>query len=87
MAIGLSDPDTNRAWAEGLDYHYEVWSDPDAVLIEHYGARSEFEEAPLRHAFILDADGRAVVKHTGAVSVGANPGAVLEDCRTLFGDD
>ncbi len=85
MAIGLSDPDTNAAWAASLDYTYEIWSDPDAFLIRHYDAEDPAEDAPLRHAWILDADGQGVVKHAGAVSIGASPARVLADCRALFG--
>ena len=33
----------------------------------------------------LDPDGAALLFHEGAVSVGADPGRVLEDCRLLFG--
>lgn len=85
MAVGLADPDTTAAWAAEHDYLYEIWSDLDRVLMEHYGAVSDFDDAPLRHAYILDAEGRAVVWHEGAVSLGADPALVLDDCRALFG--
>ncbi len=85
VAVGLADPDATAAWAASLGYTYEVWSDPDRVLIDGYGAASDYDDAPLRHAFILDADGRAIVRHDGAVSLGADPGGVLADCEALFG--
>ena len=86
-AVGLSDVETNAAWVASLAYEYEVWSDPERVLLEHYGAVDPTEDLPLRHAFILDAEGRAIVFHQGAVSVGADPGAVLEDCAWLLGGE
>lgn len=53
-------------------------------MLEHYGALLFGEPLPYRHAYILDSDGNAIVFHEGAVSVGADPGAVLEDCEFLF---
>ncbi len=84
--MGLSSPETNAAWGAGLDYTYEIWSDTDGVLSTHYGVLTEWDEAPLRHAYILDAEGRAVVFHEGGVSLGAFPDQVLADCRELFAD-
>ncbi len=85
VAVGLADPDTTAAWAETLNYDYEIWSDPERVLMDAYGATVTWDEGPLRHAFVLDAEGRAIVRHDGAVSLGADPYEVLEDCVRLFG--
>jgi peroxiredoxin len=74
----------NRAWADSLGYLYELWSDTDTVLLTHYDALPSTKSLPLRHAYILDADGFARIRHLGAVSVGANPQQVLEDCQTLL---
>ncbi len=78
------NPTITASWAANLGYEYEVWSDPDGILLEHYGAFQFGEPLPYRHAYILDADGNAVVFHEGAVSMGADPDAVLEDCAFLF---
>ncbi|MCB9764568.1 MAG: redoxin domain-containing protein [Alphaproteobacteria bacterium] len=85
VAVGFADPEVTAAWRASLDYEYEVWTDAEQVLAEHYGVLSAWDDAPLRHAWILDDAGQAVVFHEGAVSLGADPGAVLEDCRSLFG--
>jgi peroxiredoxin len=86
VAVGLADPDATAAWAESLEYTYEIWSDPGRALIDGYGASIAWDTSPLRHAFVLDAEGRAIVRHDGAVSLGADPRAVLADCATLFGN-
>lgn len=85
IAVGLADPEATATWAASLGYAYEIWSDPERALIDGYGASVAWDDSPLRHAFILDADGRAVVRHDGAVSLGADPHGVLADCEALFG--
>lgn len=87
VAVGPTTPTENLHWAQSLDYSYEIWSDPEGVMPVYYEAESTFDEGALRHAFILDAEGQARVRHEGSVSLGADPLAVLEDCRTLFGVD
>lgn len=74
----------NRAWADNLGYQYELWSDADTVLLSHYNALPSTESQPLRHAYILDEQGRARIHHAGAVSLGADPQRVLEDCEALL---
>lgn len=74
----------NRSWADNLGYEYELWSDADTVLLSHYEALPSTESQPLRHAYILDDQGRARIHHVGAVSLGADPQQVLEDCQTLL---
>lgn len=87
VGVGFSAPEANAAWGERMGYTYGLWSDADRTLATWYGAIAAWDdEAPLRHAYILDADGRAIVKHEGAVSLGADPSGVLADCTTLFGE-
>ena len=86
VAVGSSTVDANTSWVDSHGFRFEVWSDPDGDIIDGYGVRSEWDTAPMRDAFILDETGRAIVHHEGAVSVGASPWDVLEDCRTLFVD-
>ncbi len=85
VGAGFAEPDVNRGWADALAYEYELWTDTEQVLAAHYDVLDPAEELPLRHAYILEPDGAAVLFHEGAVSVGADPGRVLEDCRLLFG--
>ena len=86
MGVGYSSPEANAAWAERMGYTYALWSDPDRVIATAYDAVAPWDdEAPLRHAYILDAAGLAVVFHEGGVSLGADPAGVLADCETLFG--
>lgn len=86
VGVGWTDPAANAAWGERMGYTYALWSDTDRVLSTHYDAIAPWDEtAPLRHAWILDRDGRAVVFHEGGVSLGADPAGVLVDCETLFG--
>lgn len=87
VAIGPTTPAENLDWAQRLDYAYEIWSDPDGALPAAYGAESTFDEGALRHAFLLDADGLARLRFEGSVSLGADPLAVLDDARTLFGGE
>ena len=83
MGIGLSDVPTNASWAASLGYEYEVWAD-DGTLTNHYDVMTDFDDAPLRHAYLLDETGTAVLFYEGAVSVGADPQAVLQDARELL---
>ena len=53
------------------------------MLLEHYDALPPGEPLPIRHAYILDPSGAAIVMHEGAVSIGADPMRVLEDCQWL----
>ncbi len=51
-----------------------------------YGAVAEYDpDAPLRHAYLLDADGSAVLFYEGAVSLGPSAADVLADCELLYG--
>ena len=84
VAAGFATPDETAAWANTLGYSYEIWTDADQVLALHYDVLVDWEEAPLRHAFVLDGSGTAVLWHEGAVSAGADPEEVLADCRRLF---
>ena len=86
VAVGFAEPDATRAWADTLGYEYEIWTDADHVLAEHYDVLVDWEDVPMRHAFILGEDAHAVIWHEGAVSTGADPEAVLSDCQRLFGD-
>ena len=86
IAVGLASVELNAGWVDEHTFRYEVWSDPDGILVDWYDARSEFDDTPNRHAYILDNTGTAVVYHQGAVSVGADPHAVLADCEALFGE-
>ena len=79
----MSDVPTNASWAASLNYAYEVWTD-DGTLTNHYGVMTEFDDAPLRHAYLLDETGTAVLFYEGAVSIGADPNAVLEDAQELL---
>jgi len=86
VGVGPTSVEDNAAWAAALDYQYQIWSDPEAVLGAAYGTESPFDEGNLRHAFVLDADGLAILRYEGAVSVGADPSQVLADCQALFGE-
>lgn len=86
VGVGWSSPEANADWAAREGYAYALWSDTDRVLSEAYGVVAPWDaDELLRHAFILDATGAAVVRHDGGVSLGADPAGVLADCRTLFG--
>ena len=84
VGAGFAEPLVNASWADSLGYEYELWSDLEKVIAEHYGVVDPDNDLPLRHAFILDEEGQAIVFHQGAISVGANAWAVLDDCRELF---
>lgn len=86
VATGFAPPADTTAWAEALDYEFEIWTDADQVIADHYDVMVDWEEAPLRHAYILDAEGNALIFHEGAVSDGADPGRVYRDCEALFGE-
>lgn len=87
VGVGFSAPEANAAWGERMGYTYGLWSDDERVLATAYGAVAPWDDdAPLRHAYVLDADGRAVLFHEGGVSIGADPNGVLADCEALFGD-
>jgi peroxiredoxin len=87
VGVGFTGPEANAAWGARMGYTYALWSDSERVLATHYDAVAPWDDtAPLRHAYILDANGSAVVRHEGGVSLGADPASVLEDCAALFGD-
>lgn len=85
VAVGPTSVANNAAWAESLDYEYLIWSDAEGVLAAAYGTESDHDEGNLRHAFVLDASGQAFLWYEGAVSLGADPNQVLEDCEAVFG--
>jgi peroxiredoxin len=81
VGAGFGTPESNAGWAASLDYLYELWSDEERVLANHYGVLSFADDQPLRHAYLLDEEGRAVLFYEGAVSLGADPHDVLEDAE------
>ena len=85
VAVGPTSVANNAAWADSLDYEYLIWSDTEGVLAAAYGTESDHDEGNLRHAFVLDASGQAFLWYEGAVSLGADPNQVLEDCEAVFG--
>lgn len=87
VAAGFAEPEVTARWAADHEVRYEVWSDSEQVLAAHYDVLTEWDDSPLRHAWILDAEGQALIFHAGAVSVGADPQGVLEDCQALFGSE
>ncbi len=83
--MGFSDPGTNAAWAVQEGYPFELWTDHTRALALAYGAvDAADEESPLRHALVLDAEGRAVLFFAGAVSVGPYAEDVLHDAERWF---
>ncbi len=84
VGVGPTSVEDNAAWSTSLDYRYQIWSDPEGVLAAAYDTESEFDEGSLRHAFVLDSTGHAILRYEGAVSVGADPSQVLADCRRMF---
>ena len=86
VAVGPTTVEENADWAASLDYHYLIWADTEGVLATAYNVESDFDEGNLRHAFLLDDSGQAILRYEGAVSIGADPHAVLADCQALFGE-
>lgn len=84
VAVGPTTVSDNAAWAASLDYGYQIWADTEGVVAAGYGVESHFDEGNLRHAFLLDENGHAILRYEGAVSVGADPEQVLSDCRVLY---
>ncbi|MCB9792516.1 MAG: redoxin domain-containing protein [Alphaproteobacteria bacterium] len=84
VGVGDATPEVTAAFAADHSVRYELWSDTEHVLAAHYDVLTEWDDGPLRHAWILNEEGDAVLFHAGAVSLGADPYRVLEDCRTLF---
>jgi len=87
VGVGYAEPEVNEAWAAAEGYAFELWTDRDRVLAESYGAVADFDpDSPLRHAYLLDAEGQAVLFYEGAVSVGPPASQVLADCQLLYGE-
>lgn len=82
VGIGFADPATNTAWAAAQGYGFELWTDDERSLVTAYDAVADWDpDAPLRHAYLLDDQGRAVLFFEGAVSLGPAAADVLQDVR------
>lgn len=86
VAVSFNKPEVNATWVEKESFNYEVWSDTDKTLAQHYGAAAGPGAVfPNRVTKVLDADGRLILEYVDQIDVGTHPQDVLEDCQKLFG--
>lgn len=83
VAVGFSSPQVNADWAARQSYDFELWTDAEQVLAKHYNVLEDWDSDPMRHAYVLNETGQAVLFYQGGVSMGANPAHVLDDLKTL----
>lgn len=75
------------AWVEAEGFQYEVWTDDDVTLGQHYGAaKSVSTEYLNRITMLIGADGELLLEYTEDINLGTHPSEVLEDCEILFGE-
>ena len=75
------------AWAEAEGFQYEVWTDDDVTLSQHYGAATSASTVYLnRITMLIGEDGELLLEYTQDINFGTHPIEVLEDCEILFGD-
>lgn len=87
IGIGFAEPAINEDWGIDQGYDFELWTDDSRQLVEAYDALASFDpDAPLRHAYLLDETGEALLFYEGGVSLGPSAGDVLADCQALFGE-
>ena len=85
IGVGFAQPEVNEAWGQQQEYDFELWTDDNRELVDAYGAMADFDpDAPLRHAYLIDADGSALLFYEGGISLGPSAADVLEDCQRLY---
>ncbi len=85
--MGIADTDWTFAWTQEDGLQFELWSDVDLVIADHYGAlESPDATDPLRYAFLLDAEGQVALEYKDWLELGPEPGDLLADLRELLGD-
>ena len=83
---GFNGPAATAPWVEAQEYEFDIWTDDDRTLAEHYGAASPGALFPSRRTVLLDADGMLLATYDPGFSIAGHPQAVLDDCIALFGD-
>jgi peroxiredoxin len=84
VGVGIADTDWTFEWTQNDGLQYELWSDLDRVISQHYGAADGPETAdPLRYAFLLDAQGQVLLEYKDDLVLGPSPGDLLSDLKKL----
>lgn len=86
VGASFNQPGTNAAWVADQGYQYEVWTDINQQLAEHYDAGPGLLPVPQRVTVILDAKGALILEYRSATGTSGHPQDVLEDCQALFGN-
>ncbi len=84
MGASFADPEHHASWAEEEGFGFEIWTDDDHTLAEHYGAAEVDAVVPLRQTFVLDAQGMLLLQYTDGVTTGTHPAKVRSDLRLLL---
>lgn len=58
FAASTDDPETNRKFAESLELHYPILSDPDKAVAKAYGVLHESGNFAQRWTFYIGKDGK-----------------------------
>lgn len=88
LGVSYDTPEDNRAFADAQGFPFPLLSDEDHAVSEAYGTGRppghERYAAPRRFSYLIDPEG--IVRRAYVVrDVGAHPGEVLEDLKSLAG--
>ena len=85
VGVSFDTPAENEAWAIAEGFQYELWSDVNRTLAQHYSAvRSPFQSYCDRVTKLLDCEGVLQLEYVTAISAGTHPAQVLAGCEELF---
>ena len=84
VGASFNKPSANATWVAEQSYQYEVWSDTNHQLAEHYDAEGGLLPVPQRVTVILDAKGALLLEYRSGTGSSGHPQDVLEDCQALF---
>lgn len=83
--MGIAETEWTFAWTQEDGLQYELWSDLELVLAQHFGALETPDATdPLRYAFILGPDGQVVLEYTDSLELGPSPSDILDDLKKLY---
>ncbi len=85
--MGVAEQDWTFEWTQTDGLQYELWSDLERGIAQHYGAAENPEtEDPLRYAFLLNSQGQVELEYKEFLELGPDPSDLLADMQALYGE-
>jgi peroxiredoxin Q/BCP len=81
FTASVDTPDYNKQFADSLNCHYPILSDPDKTVAKAYGVVHEGRAVPERWTFYIDKEGiiRAIDKKVNTPTAAGDVAAKLKD--------